>query len=413
MGTTQGPPDKYRVSPEFEWEQGDFARDLFSRLDGFIAKLSDARIEEQKTKIVVVLQNFWHWTGGMAQYVKWHCNFNKIPYPNDEGEEAFFTYVKAFYVCRAARERFKRAFDKLANHVNTKHGNVKYKDEPAIMAWEIANEAMPIDLDSDYTEWIKEASEYIKSVDPNHLLTIGSLGPDHDKNYRSNSELENIDYMTVHIWPEKWGWFDPKDPSSLQLAKAETAKYLERAVDVARVVRRPLVVSAFALSRDGGSTNYTSSTELRDEYYEFLLKLVYGYSKEQLISGANFWGWSGPVYPTHPGKLWKVGDTVVGDTADVPQGKYSVYSSDVSTLAVMRKYGQLMSSLPELDPVPGYVWYVIAAVLLGFFLLIVVFLCISCRNMQVKVEEAEEEKKPEYQPPEEDKAETPAKLKDA
>ncbi len=74
----------------------------------------------------------------------------------------------------------------LANRVNTINGRL-YKDDPTIMSWELGNETR---FDSDQHEignvntanavsvgwiidWIKDISSYIKSIDPNHLVTFG------------------------------------------------------------------------------------------------------------------------------------------------------------------------------------------------------------------------------------------------
>ncbi|MDI5787504.1 cellulase family glycosylhydrolase [Bacillus licheniformis] len=65
----------------------------------------------------------------------------------------------------------------MLNRVNTYNG-VKYKDDPAIMAWELANEPR---VQSDRTgntlvEWADEMSEFIKSIDQNHLVAVGDEG---------------------------------------------------------------------------------------------------------------------------------------------------------------------------------------------------------------------------------------------
>ncbi len=374
MGTTQGPGEKYRVIPGFEDADGSLVQKFFDNLDELINAVN--KKPGPKIRLVVVIQNFWHWSGGMAQYVRWNCSGGDIPYPNDKGNDAFFDYVKQFYKCKGAKQRFKDTFNRLASHAN-KDTKVLYRDEPAIMAWELANEPIPVDLSQEYTEWIEEAAAYIKQVDPLHLVSIGSLGPDHDLNYRANSALTDIDYMTVSIWPERWGWYDPNDSSTLERAKKMTEEYLKRTVDHARLVRKPLVISAFALSRDGNSSLPNATTNWRDSYYEFVLALVYTYAREELIAGVNFWGWSRETYPTRPGELWAEGDPVLGDTADQPQGKWAVYSRDRTTLTIISKYGGLMSQLPLVAEIPSYVWFILLGILGGLALIIVTFSIVS------------------------------------
>lgn len=64
-------------------------------------------------------------------------------------------------------------------------------------------------------------SAYVKSLDPNHLVTIGAegfFGPGEkweEKNPASWSsefgnsfirdhKIKNIDYTSIHIWPDNW-----------------------------------------------------------------------------------------------------------------------------------------------------------------------------------------------------------------
>ena len=52
------------------------------------------------------------------------------------------------------------------------------RDEPAIMAWELMNEPR---CSGDFSasklqHWIERSAEFLKSVDPNHLVTVGTEG---------------------------------------------------------------------------------------------------------------------------------------------------------------------------------------------------------------------------------------------
>ena len=52
------------------------------------------------------------------------------------------------------------------------------RDEPAIMAWELMNEPRcPGDFSaSKLQHWIERTGEFLKSVDPNHLVAVGAEG---------------------------------------------------------------------------------------------------------------------------------------------------------------------------------------------------------------------------------------------
>jgi mannan endo-1,4-beta-mannosidase len=98
----------------------------------------------------------------------------------------------------------------------------RYRDSPAIMAWEIANEPrcgadgvrnLPRSVEGCnpevMTKWIEEMSRYIRSLDKNHLITTGGEGAfyrpgEEDWAYNGADgtdfdgelELKNIDFGT-------------------------------------------------------------------------------------------------------------------------------------------------------------------------------------------------------------------------
>lgn len=52
------------------------------------------------------------------------------------------------------------------------------RDDPTIMAWELINEPR---CNGDFSAsklqaWIEQTAEFFKSIDPHHLLTVGSEG---------------------------------------------------------------------------------------------------------------------------------------------------------------------------------------------------------------------------------------------
>ncbi|CAG8564683.1 8966_t:CDS:2 [Ambispora leptoticha] len=54
-----------------------------------------------------------------------------------------------------------------------------YLDDPVIFAWELANEPQVIEDSSAHSiiyEWIDSAAKFIKSLNPNHLVSTGTEG---------------------------------------------------------------------------------------------------------------------------------------------------------------------------------------------------------------------------------------------
>ena len=58
--------------------------------------------------------------------------------------------------------------------------------------------------------------------------------------------------------------------------------------------------------------------------------------KDGKISGCNIWGWGGTAVPRHDN--WQAGDPYVGDPAQEPQGLYSVFAADRSTIDIIKRY---------------------------------------------------------------------------
>ncbi|KAF2001551.1 glycoside hydrolase family 5 protein [Amniculicola lignicola CBS 123094] len=160
--------------------------------------------EESGVKLVIALTNNWADYGGMDVYTvnlggKYHDDFYRLPQIKD----AFKRYVKEV--------------------VTT------YKASPGIMAWELANEPrcgadgtrnLPRSSDckpGHITAWVDEMSAYVKSLDPDHLVTWGGEGgyniQGHADGFYNGWDggdfdvelgLKNIDFGTFHSYPDWW-----------------------------------------------------------------------------------------------------------------------------------------------------------------------------------------------------------------
>jgi hypothetical protein len=69
-----------------------------------------------------------------------------------------------YYNTPAVKDGFKHFLSTIANRKNYYTG-VDYKDDKAILAWEFGNE-----VPNDKVEWINEMANYLKNIDPNHLI---------------------------------------------------------------------------------------------------------------------------------------------------------------------------------------------------------------------------------------------------
>ncbi|EIE19597.1 glycoside hydrolase [Coccomyxa subellipsoidea C-169] len=118
---------------------------------------------------------------------------------------------------------------------------VLYKDDPTIMAWDLANEPWVLGDDSGQTltAWVKDMADFVKAVDPNHLVMVGTWGyfgasspgllaeNPQDLSWRASDSSNNagiwsadpvckgedfralmsntsVDIGSVHLYPEFW-----------------------------------------------------------------------------------------------------------------------------------------------------------------------------------------------------------------
>lgn len=307
---------------------------------------------------VIYLNNFWIWSGGMSQYVSWLTG-EPVPNPFDEGHtwNEFMEFSSQFYTNVEAQELYQKFIQTLVNRKNTVTGKL-YKNDPTILSWQLANEPRPgSDRNAEsnmsaFLGWIEGTANYIKSIDPNHLVSAGSEGvhgcAQKEDCYLKSSSISSIDYLNMHIWILNWGWFDPKNmaktyPDALSKAIAYMDKHAAYAADLGK----PITLEEFGAPRDGESYSHESSTVYRDKYFREVFAAIYEKAASGgPIAGSNFWAWGGDGRATDPTKaVWHTGDDWVGDPPQEPQGLNSIFSSDASTLSVIAAHGKKMSEL--------------------------------------------------------------------
>jgi mannan endo-1,4-beta-mannosidase len=102
-----------------------------------------AEMDKRKMYAVIFLNNYWVWSGGMAQYVAWNEGVS-VPSPFKEPYDwdAFMRFSARFYTYENANRQFLQYVKTLINRINIFTGQ-KYKDDPTIMSWQLANEPRP------------------------------------------------------------------------------------------------------------------------------------------------------------------------------------------------------------------------------------------------------------------------------
>ncbi len=357
MAGSEGPDSEpWRVVPALQPAPGVYDPQLLDGLDYLLAAAA-----RRDLRLVLCLNNFWPWTGGMAQYVAWDSG-EAIPYP--AGPEAdwgrYQAFAARFYSSAGAREAFRQHIAAIVQRVNI-HTGMAYCDDPVIMAWELANEPRGMGNAEAFNAWIDETAAYVKSLDPRHLVTAGSEGETplplvNGLDFTANHDGPDIDYATVHIWPQNWGWYDPLQPEATWPgAESRSLEYLEQHTMLAAELGKPLVLEEFGLARDNGSFDPASSTGRRDAFFATMFAVLEaGAATAGPLAGCNIWAWAGEGLPARPGGHWRAGDPWTGDPPHERQGWYGVYSTDAATLALVRGAAPLPSPRGAPTPTIGH-----------------------------------------------------------
>lgn len=93
--------------------------------------------------------------------------------------------TNVFWSDDLCRQYFKEYLDTVLNHTNRITGR-KYKDEPAILCWELCNEGRnknsgnegktDLERTREWYDWCREMSDHIAAIDTNHLIATGESG---------------------------------------------------------------------------------------------------------------------------------------------------------------------------------------------------------------------------------------------
>ena len=205
------------------------------RLDALIAAA-----EEFGLVLILPLVNYWPDFGGMSMYLRW------LRLPGD---------VAAFYSSPEARCAYRTWVERVLTRRNAITGR-PYAEEPAILAWELANEprcqipgGREILLD-----WTAEMGALVKRLDATHLLALGDEGFFYRKgsghlyngNYGVDFEavlaLEDIDFGTYHFYPQQWSLSD-----NLEFAE----QWIRDHIAAGKRANKPVVLEEYGLKVDG------------------------------------------------------------------------------------------------------------------------------------------------------------------
>jgi mannan endo-1,4-beta-mannosidase len=353
LGSSEFSPLKNSVRPTFRNRTRHFNETLLRGLDHALAEMGRREITA-----VIYLTNFWEWSGGMMTYLYWtnggrYINMNDPAHPWPE----FPDMSSEFYGHAAAVRMFDGYVRAVVERRNTVTGR-PYRDDPAILSWQLANEPRPGGSDAAgrkhmkaYLAWIDGTARLIKSVDGNHMVSTGSEGTmgcinDAQCVFDAHSSAA-IDYVNAHVWPQNWSWADPKElAGTWPTVERNSRDYVARQIGIAKRLGKPLVIEEFGFPRDGGSFEPGTPTTFKDRFYQLIYSTVLDSVRSGApLQGCNFWGWGGEGRAQHADHHFVRGDTsYLGDPPHEPQGWYSVFDMDKSTLAVIGHYASALKT---------------------------------------------------------------------
>ncbi|HZC26448.1 MAG TPA: cellulase family glycosylhydrolase, partial [Actinopolymorphaceae bacterium] len=188
-------------------------------------------------RLDVALLDFWQWVGGVQQVCRWF-----LPDYNPSSDARRYSF---FYTDPRTKEFYRSWVAHVLDRRNSLTGR-KYRDEPAIMAWDLMNEP---EIDNTKTDaagvplaesWIREMSAYVKSLDAHHLVCSGGEGfYDRDSVIDPATELAigSIDFGSWHSYPDYHG-----------ITPAQLVELIHRHSATAAAAGKPHLLQEFSYS---------------------------------------------------------------------------------------------------------------------------------------------------------------------
>jgi len=185
-----------------------------------------ARAAHHGIKLILSLIDGGEAYGGIMQYLRWGGYLTPI---RDD--------LRRFFMEGAIRDHFKTHIEALLWRDNHLTG-LKYREEPAIMAWELLHgfdgrEIFADQTGDDLYAFFEEICRSLKANDPQHLLTTGDMGFDvnptayreeaqsldpslldgsHGASWQRNLRLNEVDFASIHLNPQALSF--PEDANS-------------------------------------------------------------------------------------------------------------------------------------------------------------------------------------------------------
>ncbi len=202
----------------FEPAIGNYSEETFRQLDYLVAACV-----EYKVYILIALRDYL-WTSWPNSSVGTYVEYDPYWYlaggtKNSPNKDAILTDA-------GAKAAFKNFINYVLNRVNTVT-KVAYKDETNILGWELINE--PNLIPGVTGAWLDEMRNYVKSIDPNHLVgfaTFGVEGGWFDTQTPWNEiNVPSLDFISIHYYADA-SLYNPVNAANAQKISDRVARVL-------------------------------------------------------------------------------------------------------------------------------------------------------------------------------------------
>ena len=230
----------HAVNPQYALQPkpGVYSEEVFQGLDYL---LDEAR--KSGIKLILAFTSNWTPVGGVPEYLKWARSTNQAD---------FFTSPTIITM-------YRNFIQTVISRRNTINGRL-YRDDPTIMAWDLLNEPRcPNCPPGTVSKWYADQAAFVRSLDPNHLITTGEEGfygccknpanpgvkwsewaANEGQDFSADHSGKDISFATIHSWPDNW-----QDVSE-EFQRTWVRAHVE---DAANVLKKPVILEEWGKVR--------------------------------------------------------------------------------------------------------------------------------------------------------------------
>eukprot|EP00803_Ostreobium_quekettii_P000277 evm.model.scf_996.1 EVM.evm.TU.scf_996.1 scf_996:6145-15734(-) len=304
----------------FQEKPGKYSEKGFRALDYI---LDEAR--RHGMHVILSMVDNWKYYNGVDQYVDWSSTVPQRtrerptehdgdPTPGMFDDESAKNYEvdrhMLFFNDTDCKRMYKNHVKTIVNRRNHMNGFL-YKEDPTILAYDLINEPRcemwrAPECSDILQRWIEEMSEYLKIIDPDHLVTVGTegfFGADSQmegrnpqgwagkmgQNFTLNHMAPHVDFATIHIWLDNWDRTD---------TEFQTQWLRDHIAVAASDLGKPVLLEEFGKMLKGRQTdNSMDIQKTRDPIYESTYAVVEDALWEQTpLAGSLYWRWNMPLF---------------------------------------------------------------------------------------------------------------------